>query len=363
VYVPILCMFQQMKQLTDLDWGRDLAPYFTLPGLIHRIDGLLHTTCNLRLVPAQMLDAQQQQQQQQGATGYDTGSAASCRFSDWGSNVLHLLLLTEPDSHQQQQQQGTQVLGHILLELVSSGFPSCTLLQLPTPAADVTDTLDTTASGAHTVQVPTPRTLSHHHQQHHHHQQQQSQPSASGFIPGSVVLRVPVPAASRIHGFGQQQQQQGGDVAPLALPGPAALQALLHELGHALAYLCPYKHLQHLLPATSCSPAAGARAGAAGNSSGNIGSSGSSRRQWLFDVPVGVQGLCLLCGPPVGIDVREVSSHLFEHWVRHPASLRVSRNSVRAMPWQWVLLNVPCQQNSVVSIRHTSVMLNAPAIV
>jgi hypothetical protein len=42
---------------------------------------------------------------------------------------------------------------------------------------------------------------------------------------------------------------------------------------------------------------------------------------------VGVCGLSLLCGPPVGIDVREVSSHLMEHWARHPLAVRVRREA------------------------------------
>ncbi|WIA08251.1 hypothetical protein OEZ85_007695 [Tetradesmus obliquus] len=40
------------QQLSDLDWARDVAPYFTLPGLTERIDGLLAATCGLRLLPA-----------------------------------------------------------------------------------------------------------------------------------------------------------------------------------------------------------------------------------------------------------------------------------------------------------------------
>jgi Zn-dependent oligopeptidase len=43
----------------------------------------------------------------------------------------------------------------------------------------------------------------------------------------------------------------------------------------------------------------------------------------LFEVAVGVHGLCLLSGPSVGLDVRELSSHLLEHWGRHPAAIRV----------------------------------------
>jgi hypothetical protein len=353
-----VCIHQQVKQLTELDWGRDLGPYFTLPGLIDRLDSLLANTCNLRLIPAHSsehgrLAGQQQQQPQESAQGGDgsAGSQAAGGLVEWGPHVLHLLLLdaaSHRKSQQQQQQEGVsqQVLGHIYLELVSGGFPSCTLLQLPTP----------TTGPLH--QQSTPNThlqqhsqQQHSQQQHSQQQQQQQQQQSSGqqqascFTPGSVVLRVPVPAAARVRGFGQQQQQQqqqqpqqGADssdspaeVSPLALPGPAALQALLHELGHAVTYLCASQHLQQLLPTVDCSSHSISETddSSNGNSNGG-GSSGrgsscsSSSPDWLFSAPVGVSGLCLLAGPAVGLDVREVSSHLFEHWVRHPASLRVS---------------------------------------
>ncbi|KAF6258096.1 hypothetical protein COO60DRAFT_1150096 [Scenedesmus sp. NREL 46B-D3] len=40
------------QQLSELDWARDVAPYFTLPGLTDRVDALLASTCGLRLLPA-----------------------------------------------------------------------------------------------------------------------------------------------------------------------------------------------------------------------------------------------------------------------------------------------------------------------
>jgi hypothetical protein len=48
-------------------------------------------------------------------------------------------------------------------------------------------------------------------------------------------------------------------------------------------------------------------------------------QQWLCATPLGAAGCCLLSGPSAGLDVRELSSHLFEHWARHPVSLRVSQ--------------------------------------
>jgi hypothetical protein len=65
-----------------------------------------------------------------------------------------------------------------------------------------------------------------------------------------------------------------------------------------------------------------------GSSSSSSGSSSSvSARQWLWYTPLGAAGVCLLSGPSSGLDVRELSSHLFEHWARHPASLRVSQTN------------------------------------
>jgi len=136
---------------------------------------------------------------------------------------------------QQQQQHPEQpgaLLGHVFVELVrGSGFPFCSLLQLPTP-----DDSSTSSSG-----------------------------DLISLQPGAVVLRLPISGLQSIAEFGQQQQfnppagssggtgvdgdnqwqqqqqqQQQQQEPSSLLPGPHALQALLHELGHALSYLCPF---------------------------------------------------------------------------------------------------------------------------
>lgn len=348
--------------MTDLDWGRDLAPYFALPGLISRIDRLLYSTCRLRLVPAEASEAahspallQADQQQQPLLHQHSTASS----IQPWGPHVLHLQLLAEPSFAQVGQEQQVQqphqrlLLGHIFLELVATGFPSCTLLQLPTPYPSHSST-----TTQHSVAPSPPQYVLRGCQT-----DGQQAAGSREFFPGSVVLRVPVPAAARVRGFGSQQlyqQQQPDDTPPLALPGPLALQAVLHELGHALSYLCPSRNLQQLLQdfadsqtvtlessmqgyqqqagQSSQKPAWAPMAAAADTrghhrsssrtgpnvSSGAAGGLGTQAQHWLFREPVGVYGLCLLSGPPVGLDVRETSSHLFEHWVRHAASIMVS---------------------------------------
>jgi hypothetical protein len=138
------------------------------------------------------------------------------------------------------------------------------------------------------------------------------------------VLRVPIPAAARLRGFGQQQQQQQQGAqerpAPLMLPGPAAFQALLHELGHALSYLCPALHLQQQQQQQQQQP---------GSQQHQLTLSQGQEQQgcdaWLFaaDCAPGPWSRCLLASPPCGLDVRETSSHFMEHFARHPAAIVV----------------------------------------
>jgi len=376
--------------MTDLDWGRDLAPYFTLPGLISRIDRLLYSTCRLHLVPAEGPEAAPallEAHQQQHPLLHQHSTASS--IQPWGPHVLHLQLLAEPPvpqvgQKQQQVQQPHQplLLGHVFVELVATGFPSCTLLQLPTPFPGHSSTMTQHSVAPEAPPPPQdvlPGCL----------MDRQQSAGSREFCPGSVVLRVPVPAAARVRGFGQQlcqqqqQPQQSDDTPPLALPGPLALQALLHELGHALSYMCPSRNLQQLLqdcahsavPAEPATPSYQQQAGqnsqtpsqaptaAAADTRGHYRSSnrttanvssgaaagvGTQAQHWLFAEPVGVYGLCLLSGPPVGLDVRETSSHLFEHWVRHAASIMV-RVHTAAEYWaggvgaRWVEMQVALQ--------------------
>lgn len=370
----------QVQQVTDLDWGRDLAPYFTLPGLINRIDTLLSSTCGLRLLPADSPEAaaalqsisQQQEQQQQLNVLHEQQQKQKhhhCDIKPWGPHVIHLVLL---DSHhlddQQQHRRGHQhplLLGHVFIELVAGwGFPFCSLLQLPAAASS-------SCWAARSMVSKSSKSSS-------------NSPEVPG--PGAVVIRLPVPAAEHLAVFGKHyaiaasksanagktpaaaagvaagalasSQQQTGDALPLVLPGPAALQALLHELGHALSYLCPYTTLQQLLAAgqqretdsneveadvTNSSASATLHQQALGSGNGgrsshrrmsssnsthvrqegSNSSSNNSGSTWLFNVPLGMHSLCLLSGPAAGVDTRELSSHLFEYWVRHPASLMV----------------------------------------
>jgi hypothetical protein len=353
MFAWLLCL--QAQQLSELDWARDIAPYFTLPGLIDRVDALLAATCGLRLLPADSPEAaaaaavggfsraqqmqrdvtEQQQQQQDGSV------------QAWGDNVMHLVLL---DTDWQQQQQPL-LLGHVFIELVPGwGFPSCCLLQLPTP----------TASSSTCNSIVTSNSSS---------TDQQAAMSQPAYTPGSVVVRLPIPTAKPLLGFGQrssagpntssttssstnsqavQQQQQPQEQVPLMLPGPAALQALLHELGHALSYLCPAVHLHtsgaetvHHTSSSSSSFGTGnssdARTPAATNSSHTSNSSSdvptaiagaaagaAASTESPLDASLGPQCCCLLSSPAAGLDVRELSSHLLEHYVRHPASLVVS---------------------------------------
>jgi hypothetical protein len=187
---------------------------------------------------------------------------------------MHFLLLDCDDSivaHQQQH----MLLGHVYVDLVQgSGFPFCSLLQLPTP--------DDSSNSDKTI-----------------------------LQPGAVVLRLPIAGLQDVAGCGRQQQfnrpasssneqqQQHGSPTSLMLPGPHALQALLHELGHALSYLCPFFTSTLQLQQQQ--------------QTGDGSSSSSSD----------VYSLCLLSGPAPGVDVRELSSHLFEHWCRAPQSLMV----------------------------------------
>lgn len=155
-----------------------------------------------------------------------------------------------------------------------------------------------------------------------------------------MIIRLPIPTAKPLLGFGQrstavtrtsstanlavqrQQQQQAEEPAPLMLPGPAALQALLHELGHALSYLCPAANLHahgaeaaHLVNNSSSSSTDGVAAEPAAAADAAAGAC----------APLGPAGSCLLAGPAAGLDVRELSSHLMEHYARHPAALMVRR--------------------------------------
>eukprot|EP00775_Hariotina_reticulata_P011698 gene11698-11842_t len=190
------------QQLPDLTWGRDLAPYYTLPGLFGRIDDLLRRTCGLRLLPA----------------GQEAAS-------------------TSPAAHQ------------------------------PPPLAP---SAGCEAGGLQSVAE-------------FGQQQQFTRPTGSSCATGG-------------DGDNQwQQQQQQEPPSPLMLPGPQALQALLHELGHALSYLCPFFASTLQLQQQQ-------------------GGDGSSSN---------VYSLCLLSGPAPGVDIRELSSHLFEHWCRAPQSLMV----------------------------------------
>jgi hypothetical protein len=335
----------QAQHLSELDWARDIAPYFTLPGLTDRVDALLAATCGLRLLPADSLEAaaavgglsraqqteqdviKPQQQQQDGSV------------HAWGDNVMHLVLL---DTDWQQQQQQPLLLGHVFIELVPGwGFPSCCLLQLPTP----------TASSSTGNSIANSNSCS------GSSNDQQASVSQPAYTPGSVVIRLPIPTAKPLLGFGQrsaagsstssttistnsqavqqqQQQQQQQEPVPLMLPGPAALQALLHELGHALSYLCPAAHLHtsgaETLRHTSSGTGNNSDAPFAAPTSHTTNSNKAINRpaaaaaaEWPLHAPLGPHCCCLLSSPAAGLDVRELSSHLLEHHVRHPASLMV----------------------------------------
>jgi hypothetical protein len=234
--------------------------------------------------------------------------------------VMHLVLL---DTDWQQQQQPL-LLGHVFIELVSGwGFPSCCLLQLPTPTSNPSSNTSSSSSG------------------------QQSPASQPAYVPGSVVIRLLIPTAKPLLGFGQrntgasntasqtlqQQQQQSEEPPPLMLPGPAALQALLHELGHALSYLCPAVHLH-----TSGAETMHCQSSSNGTSSNfSLSStdelaadSAAAAAAAGWETLLGPHCCCLLSGPAAGLDVRELSSHLFEHYARHPASLMVRQHRMRS---------------------------------
>ena len=152
-----------------------------------------------------------------------------------------------------------------------------------------------------------------------------------------------------------------GSVVPaLPLPSPAALKALIHEVGHVLHQLCPGRYLATAAAAaTSASiPAAAAadvdsgggeeeeeedsKAGAtAATAAAAAGGNKKEQQQW--EVPAGAAaagvaaaassgGGCygsasaasLLWGSvPEGLDMREWAPHLMEHFVTQPAALQV----------------------------------------